>query len=212
MNAYTITISGEGEAKAKLQKFGRSPGLDRAVGLAAQDAVKEYYFRLDGERANAMGGKRSHFYHKAGMSAQWQPVADGVSVSVTQLGLRQRWLGGTIRAVNAKYLAIPARTESYGIRPREFPGDLQFIKFKSGAAALVKDDQSHGVDMDSGGYRVKSAERGEKRTRKKGVGLVEYWLVPSVYQRPDPTAVPSPEYLLNAVTEAASTYLGGFNL
>lgn len=206
---YTITLTGEGETQARLMKFGPSPGLSRVMGEAASAATKEWLMRMDGTRANQMGGTRTHFYWQAAQNTRHEATADGAEVVIDKLGLRQRWLGGEIRAVNGKYLTIPARAEAYGKRARDM-GDLSFIKFKSGAAALVKDDISETV-TDSG-YSRRSAAKGQRKSRKKGIGAVMFWLVPSVYQRPDPTVLPSPAYLLNAVTPRAGAYLGGFNL
>lgn len=207
--AYTLTIEAMGErARVLAEKYaaGLLVGLHEAIAKAAADKTREHLKARDNTHANKLGGKRSHFYWNAAETVYGEATAEGAEVVIDKLGLRQRWLGGDIYPVNAKRLAIPARSESYGVPPKEFPGDLTVIKFKSGAMALVKDDQDHGVDPLSGGYRIRSAERGQKRTRKKTVGLVEYWLVDHVYQEPDPTVLPSPQELLNVVTEAASGY------
>jgi len=208
--AYTLTVTGSDKLNASLAKFGASAGLSRELGRAGVAAVKEHFFRLDGERANPMGGKRSHFYWNAGASAEASPIEGGTKITVTKTGLRQRWFGGTIRAINCKYLTIPARAESYGVRARDM-GDLTFIPTKRGGM-LVKDEQTHTVDMDSGGHRIRSAAKGQRKSRKKGIGLVMYWLVPSVYQKPDPSVIPSPEFMLGAVTPALERYMGGFNV
>lgn len=206
----TYKVTGKGEsasALAALYASGTLPiGLHESIAKAAADLFVSHLKARDHSHGNKMGGARSHFYWQAGESVVGEAKADGAVISIDHLGLRQRWLGGDIYPINAKYLAIPARSESYGIRPRDFPGDLQFIQFKSGARALVKDEQTHTVD-DYGAFTSRSTEKGQRKSRKKGIGLVEYWLVDHVYQDPDPSVLPSPEQILDAVTDAASDYL-----
>lgn len=205
----TYTLEGVGEAKTLLEGLDDKvlhAGLYEAVTKAAADVVRGHLKARDHTHANKMGGKRSHFYWNAANTVREEANAEGGTITINYTGLRQRWLGGDIYPVNAKLLAIPARSESYGIPPKEF-GDLKFIQFKSGAKALVKDDQTHTVDWDSGGYRNLSTEAGERKSRKKGIGLVEYWLVDHVYQKPDPSVMPAPEAVLDGVVAAASEYL-----
>jgi hypothetical protein len=207
--AFTITLEGKGEGADKLQKLyqqGLPAGFHEKIAQAGAELVRGHLQRLDSTRANVLGGKRSHFYWNAAQTVRGIPTVAGAEITINHLGLRQRWLGGDIYPVNARKLAIPARSESYGIPPKEFPGDLTVITFRSGAMALVKDEQTHSVD-DAGNYTTRSAAKGQRKSRKKTIGLVEYWLVDSVHQAPDPTVLPSPEELLNAVTEAASEYL-----
>jgi hypothetical protein len=187
--AFTIKMEGKGETATRLGKLyqdGRLPlGLHSALAKAVAEKVKQHLKLRDHTHANRLGGKRSHFYFQAAESVRGTPTVDGAEVTINKLGLRQRWLGGTIRAKNAKLLAIPARAEAVGVSPRNFPGDLKFIKFRSGAMALVK----------VGGPRSRTA------------GLVEYWLKEEVYQRPDPTVLPTPAELINVASEAMGDYL-----
>ena len=210
MDAYTIIITGDGKTREMLDTLSRQgvpAGMNNAAAKAAGDVVREHLMRLDGERANQLGGKRSHFYWEAAKSVTHSPTVDGAEVVIDKLGLRQRWLGGTITAKNAKYLTIPARAESYNVPARQFPQKLRFVSFRSGAKALVIDDRqevfTESVD-DAGNV---SAKRGFKRNkRKKTGGIVEYWLVPSVYQKPDPSVIPGPDKLTEAATEAINEY------
>lgn len=205
----SFKVEGDGESAALLNKLqGRGIPLKMYsdISRAAGDVYRKHFKDRDHTHANKLGGARSHFYWQAGESVTDQPTSEGAEIVISKTGLRQRWLGGDIYPKNAKKLAIPARSESYGVRPKEFPGDLAVIKFKSGAMALVLDDQTHTVD-DVGNYKILSAEKGQKKTRKKKVGLVMYWLVDHVYQRPDPTVMPSPATVLDAVVAAATKHL-----
>jgi hypothetical protein len=207
-DAFTIEMSGEGEAQqkiAKLHQAGLPAGLHSSIARKVADATRDHLKERDRNHPNKLGGKRSHFYWNAAETVQGSPTVEGAVITINQLGLRQRWLGGDIYPVHAKMLAIPARAEAYGVSPKDFPGDLTVIKFRSGAMALVKDEQTHTVD-DAGNIRVRSAERGQRKTRKRTVGLVEYWLKDHVYQAPDSDVLPSPETILNAAIEGAGEY------
>lgn len=205
--AFTITVEGQSnKALADLYKDRLPAGLHESIAKAAADVFRTHFKELDQTRANDLGGKRSHFYWNASQSVQGIPTADGAEVVINHLGLRQRWLGGTIYPVNARKLAIPARAESYGIPPKDFPGDLVVITFRSGAMALVKDEQTHTTDQ-FGNYLIKSSAKGQRKSRKRTIGLVEYWLVDQVTQDPDPDVMPSPEDILNAVTEATEEFI-----
>lgn len=200
--AYTITIQGEKDATRGLNVL--PLGLHTAIGKAVANEVKDHLQKLDNSRANKLGGKRSHFYWNAAQTVTSTPTTDGAEVSIDYLGLRQRWQGGTITAQNAHYLTIPARSESYGVPAREFPKKLKFVSFRSGAKALVIDDEGEAVDSIDEAGNV-SIKRG-KRRRMKTAGLVEYWLVPSVYQAPDPSVLPLPEVLINVAVNAAEEF------
>lgn len=217
MNGFTITTPGgveytviaEGEASALLGQLYASKlpvGLHEDIAQAAGDVFRKHLKNRDHTHPNKLGGRRSHFYWHAAEAVENEATTEGAKVSIDYLGLRQRWLGGDICPVNAKMLAIPARSESYGVAPRDFPGDLIPIRFKSGAVALVKDEQTHTVDS-FGGERMRSAAKGQRKSRKRGIGLVEYWLVDHVHQNPDPSVMPSVEQVLDAVTKAAGDYL-----
>lgn len=208
MTGFTIQLEGEGETADKLQKlYARTlpAGLHESIAKAVADKVREHLKMRDSTHPNILGGKRSHFYWHAAESVTSEATSEGAVVTIDHLGLRQRWLGGDIYPVHAKLLAIPARSEAYGLSPREFPGDLTFIKFRSGAMALVKDDTTTTTN-EGGGYTILSAARGERRSRKRGIGLVEYWLTDHVYQYPDPEVLPSAQEVTEAATEAVGEY------
>lgn len=206
---FTIKLEGTEETQKALENV-IPAGLHDAIGKGAADKVRGHLKSLDSTRANKLGGKRSHFYWEASENVTSEATVSGATIIIDKVGLRQRWQGGDIYPVNAKKLAIPARSESYGIPPKEFPGDLQVIKFKSGAMALVKDEQTHTVDQ-VGNYKILSAVKGQRKSRKRTLGLVEYWLVDHVHQSADPSVLPSPEDLLNAATQAAGEYMEAYH-
>jgi len=191
MLALRIALSGMTELQAQAAI---DDGALRVGGQAMANLTRTHLFGLDGSRANKLGGERSHFYANAAKSILLGPAREKeISFSINQVGLAQRWLGGTIRAgagtssasgLATRYLAIPARAEAYGHAPSEF-GDLAF-RPRGGNAGML----------------VKKLGGGEE-----GVGLVYFWLVTEVTQQADPSVMPSEEELGAAAVEAMGSYL-----
>src|SRR5712692_8801431 len=120
--AFTIDIQDRATpavegALSELQLAGVKPVIGRAV----VQLVQHHFLRLNSSRANPLGGPRSNFYAQAARNTRYDVLTDGVLVSVSQIGIRQRLEGGEILPRNAKYLALPAIAEAYGKRAREFP-------------------------------------------------------------------------------------------
>lgn len=180
-----VTISDFG-ARALLDSV-RSPrfddGLRKVAGKAAANVLQRHLRDLD-RRPNRLGGRRSHFYSLASQAVSFTTDAQGALVTVAHLGLAQHYYGGTIRPINAKALAIPARPEAYGRRPRDSdnPRDLFVRPGRGGRAAAL-------------------ARRDGKRLE------VWYWLVKSVTQEPDPTVLPDDSALADAATSAVDNYV-----
>ena len=159
-------------------------GINQSAADGLQDYLKAFFYRLDQDRANPLGGERSHFYRHAAETLTQEIRDDGADVVVNQLGIRQRLLGGEIHAKNSKYLTIPAIAEAYGHRAKEF--DLHFIMFKTGSKALAANTKED--------HRV------------------WYWLVESVTQEPDPEVMPSVEAMTDAVCNNVKAWLSGMTL
>ena len=208
--AYTITLQGDEELQTKLAQLkadGLPMELHSSISKAVADHVKEHLLRLDRERANPLGGKRSHFYWEAAKSVEGHPTTTGAEVTIDKMGLRQRWKGGDIHAIHGTYLTIPARTESYNVPAREFPGVLEFVKFRSGAKALVLTTPDSGPDdfIDDAG-NVGTRKRRRKKRLVRGHGLVEYWLKETVHQNEDPSVLPTAEEVTEVASLAANEY------
>ncbi|MBI4027887.1 MAG: hypothetical protein HY360_23080 [Verrucomicrobia bacterium] len=167
-------------------------------GRALVNTLRAHFFRLDRERANQLGGKRTHFYGQVARSVQ-DPRLDGdtINVSINHIGIAQRYFGGEITPKKAKYLTIPARAEAYGKRAREFD-DLQILFGRGGPVALVQREQ---LEITLGRKRKKGDRKVE--TEEIVGGGIFYWLVKSVTQKPDPTILP-PENELLADARAAA--------
>lgn len=176
-----------------------------AAGRGAVNRIKDHLLDLDAKRPNKLGGTRTHFYASAADSVSEPRLSGGtVSFSIAKVGVAQRFYGGPIHAgvgtssvtgSPTKYLAIPACSGAYGLPPDTF-SNLRFIPRRNGGAMLVMPLQAAAPD-------------GKKRTvsRSKAGGLVMYWLVTSVYQKPDPSVLPTNEDLLAAASGEAGRYL-----
>lgn len=174
------------------------------VGPGVTRLVFDHLVARDSSHPNRLGGARTHFYSQAAQATTWEAQGGDVRISIAHLGVRQRFLGGVIRPVSKKALAIPARTESYGKTPAEYT-DLKLVVFSSGAAALVQADQTL-VRF------VKSKKDGTIKVKRVGGrgGLVMFWLVKSVRQAADPGVLPTKQALAaEAVRTLENLWRGG---
>ncbi len=207
------------ELQEKAKAIGQETELALVGAQGAANLVRDHLFNLDGSTVNQMFGPRTHFYASAAKSVTGsdsskilpEKEGNGASFSITQVGLAQRWLGGTIRAGQGdssatgrltKYLTIPARAEAYGKTPGEF-NDLQFIPRGNGKAMLVQRLQSS--LLGAGGRRLKKpGARADKQLRG---GLVMFWLVTEVHQEANPDVMPTEDEISAAAAEHMGNYL-----
>lgn len=175
--------------------------LNPRIGAAATETFRRHFANLDSTRQNSLGGGRTHFWAQAARGTHFDVLQDGVKISVSQVGARQRVQGGEIRPVNAKWLTIPARAESYGKRAGEF-SNLRFVIFR-------KDELAALISGSGGATVTRKTKGGEVSTPVKGAteGTVMYWLKKSVTQEADPTAIPSKEQILADINTTVSNYL-----
>jgi len=149
------------------------------TGRSAVNLIQKHLRDRDRTHPNKLGGRRTHFYAAAARGTSFQLVADGALIAINKEGIRQRLLGGTIRPIRAKALAIPARPEAHGRSPREFD-DLFLVK-RASFAALA---------------------------RKSGRTIrIMYWLRKSVTQRPDPDVLPSRQTIAEHVAKDLAAHL-----
>lgn len=162
--------------------------LQQVIGRAAVNAIRTHLFTVNVARPNALGGKRTNFYASAARGTSFTAVADGVVVSVSNVGIRQRILGGTIRPRTAKFLTIPATAEAHGKRASEFD-DLVVVFGSRGqpialAHALFRRTRAQLAAIPA------SRRVGMTRTAGQHGGIV-FWLRRSVTQAPDPSVLPT---------------------
>jgi hypothetical protein len=186
-----------------LGKHLSEPGLQHVVGGEVTRLLLDHLTALDADRPNALGGQRTHFYANAGKATSYAVQENGVTVSVNQTGIAQRYFGGTIEPVNAKYLTIPARAEAHGRRAGEF-NNLEVLFGRNGPYALAERQAtsfSIRSRFDKSGNRQSAI-----KNRKSVGGGIFFWLVKSVTQEPDPTVLPDEPSILNAALTAARDY------
>ena len=187
-------------------------GLNRAMAEEVKDYAKKWFVRLNSERPNKLGGKRTNFYNQIAKSVNTQQTSGGFTLGMAHVGLRQRWKGGRITAgssgrVNPKtgkvptLLTIPACAEAYGRRAGDF-NNLRFALL-GGVPALIEAEAS----------KISFGKRGVKRkgsTLEVAAGKkrkVFYWLKKSVWQDPDPSVMPTDVEFAAVAAEAARSYV-----
>jgi len=196
MIAIKIDISDQ--ATPVIRAIGRAvrpDSLNPIVGRSAVNTFREHLFGVDRARPNALGGSRTHFYAAAARGTHFDVLPDGVMLSVNQVGIRQRVVGGTITPKKAKYLTIPARAEAHGKRASEF-NDLVVVFGAGGRpVALARASQSligHKRDKVTG--HVTGATK-----RGSAGGEILFWLRKSVTQQADPSVVPYMELVAQRI-------------
>ncbi len=178
------------------------------VGGIAQRLTQRHLRRLDRERPNQLGGRRTNFYGKAARGTFFTVAPEGVVVTVGQQGMRQRFAGGVITPVKARFLTIPATAEAHGKRAGEF-SDLKFAVIPGQGLALVRRQatQTKVVKTKQLG-RFKAADITNASLQTTGGGLeVIFWRRKRVTQRPDPTVIPDAAAYGTAIASDLATWL-----
>ena len=189
-------------ALLQLAKGVRHENARKVMGRAIVGAIKDNFRVLDDERANKMGGHRTHFYGNAAKSVQQPELygGDGIRVAINAIGIAQRYYGGDIVPVDKQWLTIPARPETYGHVATEF-SDLHFVFFREGLAALVQNTQPRrNAERAAAGLSTRAPKDDDN-------GGVFYWLVKHVHQDADITVLPTDETLQTAAVDAGETYI-----
>lgn len=173
-----IDLSSNSEAlQETLEKLEQNYGTAVAGNVAANgiaELVKGHFEQLAAQRHRAAAP--DNYYQDAANST----LADGSKVVISKTGIRQRLLGGTIRARRSKYLTIPLTNAAMKGPAREFVG-LFFIKSKKGNKLLAYN------------------EGGNLRPL--------FLLKKEVTQHPDPTVLPTENEMEAASTDALKELL-----
>jgi len=162
------------------------------MGRAMQSVIKSHFSDIAQDEAHhktarALGATPTGVYEEAARNTE-DPVVedDGVTVTIRQVAIAQRFYGGLIAPISRMFLTIPARAEAYGHRASEFD-NLRFILFPSGAGALIDRDAPRGTPISESVY---------------------FWLVKHANQEPDETVLPADEDIIQQAKEAAALYIG----
>lgn len=114
--------------EAKLAKC--SPA--RLVALVRSPLETFWRNRLRSLGTNKRGWPSTKFYERAARSVTGIAQGDALTLRADHQGLRQRWLGGPIKPVNADALTIPISSQAYGKTVADFPGAF-LIRTRKGA-------------------------------------------------------------------------------
>jgi hypothetical protein len=158
-----------------------------AVGAGVKGLFQENFRKLGTNRNN---WPSTGFWGQAVRATNFSlPAVDEVRINVNKQGVLQRWKGGEIKAKPGGWLTIPARSEAYGKRAREF-NNLEAIFFKTGQGFFGALVESASQDVSFGRAR-KDGSRKVTPGLERGGGVM-FWLKKSVRQDADPRVVPSP--------------------
>lgn len=197
LNVYDNLIA---ETQVKLMKL-QPDAVNKKVGNAVMELVRNHLFAFNKTHPNQMGGKRTNFYSKAAKATTWHPIPGGLVVETDWVGINQRVYGGTITPVTKQWLTIPAIPEAYGRTAREFQ-NLRFIEYDKGKRAML-------IEGSTGARQLKGKVPAWKKVKgqKQAAALtgyltrVYYWLVKSVTQQGDPTVMPSQQDVQQRIDE-----------
>jgi hypothetical protein len=111
------------------------PVVRRAASAAAAKLTRQH-FKLLADTRHRRGGGALNFYADAARKTTGRVDGDDIIIAVDKEGVRQRYLGGTIKATRRKYLAIPTE-DATGNVPKDFGSDLFFFRKGSSAGLAV---------------------------------------------------------------------------
>ena len=162
----------------------------RRLGAIVGRSLAEFWRnRLAGLPSNRRGWPSTGFWERAARSVMHVPVENGVQLTANYQGLRQRWHGGVIRAVNREMLTIPISPVSYGKTTKDFP-NLFLLRTKKGVYLVQAGEQ---ISEKSGRMvGVKKAGGNSSRRLRAGLNFL-FKLKKSVKQSGNPAVVPTPE-------------------
>jgi hypothetical protein len=179
--------------------------LHREIAAPLVRFTKSHLLKVNADRPNILGGRRTNFYAGAARSTTWQADANAATITIEHQGFAQRLHGGTIRPVKAKNLAIPANAEAYGRSPRESRVPLVWALVGGKRPALVARENFMRTITKGKRAGKEVADYSGKGTR--GAFTVMYWLVKSVTQRADRSVLPTDQEYADTATAHLTRYL-----
>lgn len=181
--SITVTDTATPALRQKLAQC--SPArLARILGPALLRLTQDH---LIANGPNQRGWPTTGFWPRAAKAATWTGTDDGVLISINQIGVRQRFHGGTIRPVKARALTIPISPEAHGKTASDFP-EAFLLKTKKGAYLVQR-----GEGISAKGNVVKKRGRGFAARRVVAALEFLFKLSPGVEQAGDRSVIPSPD-------------------
>jgi hypothetical protein len=211
MSGMTIIIDEATPLLSRVENAATAKGLALVGGRAVGTLLRDHLVALNSDRHRY--GR--NYYAQAARSVHVQAVDTGAAVSITQVGFRQRLLGGRITAGSNGsgkiFLTIPApgvpdafsETASehndltLGRRVNPKTGHLQWCLIRNASTPIS--------------IRHRRQKDGTMKTKilagdVQG-GEVVFWLVHSVNQKADPSVLPSDDKISAAATAAITAEL-----
>ena len=158
---------------------------------------------------NKLGGRRTNYWGRIAQKINpgdcLQVQANSATVTLggpTMPGLMRAFGDITIfpgtKTAGVKYLAIPARAESYGMRAREFGNLVRFWKGKGRVGGLAEAVTT---------TRTRKTSKGEKGSEYFRPGLIMYWFADSVTVPQDRSILPSEQEWSESVNAGATDWV-----
>jgi hypothetical protein len=173
-----VQLSGQADVLAEIRADGvLSDAQRKGMAVEAKNLIQRWFRDRNTRNAHTQpaGGRRSHYWRAAAQSTSWRVEGEHIDIAVAKEGVGLHLKGGSVRPVNAKALAIPARAEAYGRLPADFAGQLHVVIYKrSNKAALV----------------------GDGKTLPR---LPIFWLLKHVRLNPDPSVLPPENVTIHAM-------------
>jgi hypothetical protein len=171
-------------------EFGfKSGAIDEEIGRGVVKLIRDNFRTLP---PNERGFPTTGFWQRAAEATQYAVVEDGILININQIGVRQRFFGGEIKPIRAKYLTIPAIAETYGCSAGDF-GSLKVIR----GAFLTYWGRIAGLAL-------VPADWDKEKVGRFGV---YFWLVAQVSQEGNSDVLPADEGIVDAALDAVNHYL-----
>lgn len=206
--SLAINIDTSGNAPRVVKAVAKAVQPERigpVVGRSAVNTIRTHLFGVNNSRPNALGGRRTNFYATAARGTSFVVVPDGVIVSISNVGIRQRILGGTIRPkAGKKFLTIPATPEAHGKRASEF--DDLVVVFGAGGRPI---GLAHALFRRTRA-QLKALPARLRVGTTKAVGQhggMVFWFATSVTQKGDPTLLPYPEQIYSQARQDVNAFV-----
>ncbi|NOS70055.1 MAG: hypothetical protein HOP33_09000 [Verrucomicrobia bacterium] len=91
------------------------------IGPRLRETVRDH---LKQNPRNKKGWPSTGFWEDAARATTWTADGSTVTIKINKVGVRQRYYGGPIKPVHAKFLTIPIASQAYGKTVADFPGSF----------------------------------------------------------------------------------------
>jgi hypothetical protein len=209
MIAYKIETTDLATPALRRLALGLAPArVNPLVGRAVRNASVEHFRELNSSRPNHLGGARTNYYLGAARGTNFTADEAGATISIAQVGIRQRYYGGRITAGKSisrltgrptRFLTIPVHPLAHGHRASEF--ELELVYNHNGAPVALATKSTLGVQI----KQTKNGKITKVATGRRGE--IMYLLRRSIMQQADPSVLPAPDRLYGAAISRLNSHL-----